>query len=114
MAKRAAAKKTSKKSTAKKSATKRAPAKKAAARKPAAKRSVPRINTELATNFIKREAERQPIRVELTQEQADAVLKAWNAGNPKRAARVTFAVQGRVLSDFVVAAYRYRGDTCCV
>ncbi|MGH9360604.1 MAG: hypothetical protein ACRD2T_01715 [Thermoanaerobaculia bacterium] len=116
MAKRAAAtkRKSTKKPTAKKSAAKRAPAKKSASRRAAAKKAVLRITTALATQFIKQEAARQPIRVALTQEQADAVLRAWNAGDPRKAARVTFTVQGRDLSEFVVAAYRYRGDTCCV
>lgn len=101
------------KPAAKKAAAKKPAARKAAARKPATRRPA-RVTTELATRFIKREAAKQPIRVELTEEQAGAILRAWNDLNPKRAARVTFVVQGRELSDFAVAAYRYSGDTCCV
>lgn len=63
---------------------------------------------------LKRQAEKQKIRVELTDEQAEALFGVWNDLNPKKPAQVTFVVKGRPVTEFAVAAYRYRGDTCCV
>lgn len=62
---------------------------------------------------IKQEAERQRITVELTEEQLEALRAAWDDGDPKAAAQITFLVKGKPVAEMAVAGYRYRGDTCC-
>ena len=63
---------------------------------------------------LKEMAEGQQIRVELTEEQMKALIHQWNAGDPKRPARITFEVGDKAIAELNVAAYRYVGDTCCV
>ncbi|MBI3451814.1 MAG: hypothetical protein HY057_03075 [Rhodospirillales bacterium] len=74
----------------------------------------PRITALAASQVVKKAAEAQKITVELTPEQAEAILRPWDRMDPKKPAQVTFVVQGREISGFAVAAYRYRGNTCCV
>lgn len=68
---------------------------------------------ELSTQ-LKRLAEQQPLKVELTEEQLEALRAVWDAGDPAAPAQITFMVQGRDVAEMAVAGYRYRGDTCCV
>ncbi|GAA1970035.1 hypothetical protein [Microbacterium deminutum] len=63
---------------------------------------------------IKVEAERQPVQIEVTEEQLEALRALWDSGDPKAAARITFYVKDRSVAEMAVAGYRYRGDTCCV
>lgn len=62
---------------------------------------------------LKAQAERQRIRIELTEEQLATLRDVWNEGDPKAPAQVTFFVEGRDIAEMAVAGYRYRGDTCC-
>ncbi len=62
---------------------------------------------------VKRMAAKQPITISLTEEQAQSILEQWR-DNPRLPARITFKVGTRKISEFAVASYRYRGDTCCV
>ena len=63
---------------------------------------------------VKREAEKQRVTVELTEEQFESLRRAWDDGDPRAPAQVTFLVRGREVAELAVAGYRYRGDTCCV
>ncbi len=72
------------------------------------------MSHEQASELIKKYAEEQPIRVELTEEQYKAILGAWDEGDPRKPARITFQVKDRTVSEMMVAGYRYRGSTCCV
>jgi len=62
---------------------------------------------------VKRLAAEQPIRIQLTAEQFDALLESWKAADPTRPAQITFVVDQRRVGEFSVAAYSYSGDTCC-
>lgn len=68
----------------------------------------------LASEVIKSYAAKQKIKIKLTQEQLNVMLSQWNDGDQKMPAEVTFYVAGRAAMQLKVAAYRYRGDTCCV
>lgn len=72
------------------------------------------IGHEKASELIKRYAEEQQIRIELTEEQYQAILQSWNEQDPRKPARITFAVKDRSVAALDVAGYRYRGSTCCV
>jgi hypothetical protein len=72
------------------------------------------IGPDEASRLIKRYAERQKIRVELTDEQMDAILGKWDEQDPRMPAEITFYVGDRPVAELRVAGYRYRGDTCCV
>lgn len=69
---------------------------------------------KLASEVIKNYASKQKIKIKLTKEQLDAMLSQWNDGDQQMPAEVTFYVGGRAAMQLKVAAYRYRGDTCCV
>jgi hypothetical protein len=69
---------------------------------------------KLASAVIKQYAAKQKVKVKLSQEQLDALFSQWNEGDPQMPAEVTFYVKGRAAMQMRVAAYRYRGDTCCV
>ena len=72
------------------------------------------ITSAEASEAIKRFAERQKIRIELTEEQVDDLLSKWDDKNPRQPAELTFYAKGREVIQVKVAGYRYRGDTCCV
>lgn len=63
---------------------------------------------------VKKAAERQPLTIELTEEQLEALRAVWDEGDPTAAARITFMVKDKPIAELAVAGYRYRGDTCCV
>lgn len=67
-----------------------------------------------ASRFIKKFASKQKIRIKLTEEQMNAILKQWKEKNPRKPAEITFYAGRRAVANLKVAAYRYRGDTCCV
>ena len=62
---------------------------------------------------VKREASKQPLTIELTDEQLEAVRAVWDEGDPAAAAQITFMVKNKPIAEMAVAGYRYRGDTCC-
>ena len=68
---------------------------------------------DLASAVIKKYAAKQKIRIQLTPDQMDAILAKWNDRNPKMPAEITFYAGKREIVNLKVAAYRYRGDTCC-
>ena len=67
-----------------------------------------------ASAIIKRYASKQKIVINLTPSQERAILKQWNDKDPHRPAEIIFKVRNKPVVDLKVAAYRYRGDTCCV
>jgi hypothetical protein len=73
-----------------------------------------RATHEELSQRIKKEAERQRVRIEVTEEQLQGLLGQWDDGDPKAPAQITFLVQDREVASLAVAGYRYRGDTCCV
>jgi hypothetical protein len=70
--------------------------------------------SQLASEVIKRYASQQRIRIKLTPEQMEAILKQWNDKDPKMPAEITFHVGRKEVANLKVAGYRYRGDTCCI
>jgi hypothetical protein len=64
--------------------------------------------------LIKQHAEKQKIKIELTAEQAEALLAGWDDKDPRLPAQITFYAKDRPVAELRVAGYRYRGDTCCV
>jgi hypothetical protein len=69
---------------------------------------------QAASEVVKKLAERQRVRIELTDDQLSAILKQWDEGDPRKPAEITFHVGDRDVIQLKVAGYRYRGDTCCV
>lgn len=63
---------------------------------------------------VKRAAARQPLTIELTEEQLEVLRAVWDEGDPKAPAQITFLVKDKPFAEMAVAGYRYRGDTCCV
>lgn len=72
------------------------------------------IGPEEASQLIKKFAEKQKIRIELTEEQMNLILDKWNERDVRHPAEITFVVADRAIAELKVAGYRYRGDTCCV
>lgn len=72
------------------------------------------IDPDQLSKLVKQQAEGQKIVVELTEEQARAILAQWDERDPRAPAQVTFVVESREVAELAVAGYRYRGDTCCV
>jgi hypothetical protein len=62
---------------------------------------------------VKRLAREQPIRIELTEEQLDAIRSQWSGLDNQRPAEITFHVGDLESARFRVAAYGYFSDTCC-
>ncbi len=71
------------------------------------------IGPDEASRIIKRHAANQKIRIELTDEQMEAILGNWDEQDPRLPAEITFYVGERPMAELRVAGYRYRGDTCC-
>lgn len=72
-----------------------------------------RLGIDEGSKIVKRLAAKQKVRVRLTPSQMRAIqsqLKRWNNAKP---AELSFLVKGETQAKFRVAAYAYRGDTCC-
>ncbi|WP_157246123.1 hypothetical protein [Nonomuraea typhae] len=63
---------------------------------------------------IKELAEGNEIIISLTAEQASALLEQWDDKDPTAPAKIRFAVDEQNVAEIHVAAYRYRGSSCCV
>lgn len=74
----------------------------------------PEIGPDEASQLIKKFAENQKIRIELTEDQMNLILEKWNEQNVHHPAEITFVVADRTIVELKVAGYRYRGDSCCV
>lgn len=49
----------------------------------------------------------------MSEEQLKSILDQWDDKDPKMPAEVSFHVGEREMIKLKVAAYRYRGSTCC-
>lgn len=73
-----------------------------------------KIGSDEASKIVKQLAAKQKIKIKLTDDQMKAILDQWDDKDPKMPAEITFHVGRRAVVNLKVAAYRYRGDTCCV
>lgn len=71
-----------------------------------------KLSQDEASKSVKEYAEKNKVRIELNEEQMDQIINSFEKA-PTEAARVTFFVDGKAKAEFNVAAYYYRGDTCC-
>lgn len=71
------------------------------------------ITQDDAAKAVKSFAEKNKVSIELSEDQMNKIIQSFNQ-DPKEAARLTFFVEGKAKAEFNVAAYYYRGDTCCV
>lgn len=71
------------------------------------------IGRDEASELIKRYAEEQKIRIELTEEQLTTISEQWKDMNMRSPAEITFYVGERAAATLKVAGYTYSGDTCC-
>jgi hypothetical protein len=78
------------------------------------KSSAAKIGPDEASKIVKQLAAKQKVKIKLTEEQMNSILKQWDEKNPKMPAEITFYVGRKSVVNLKVAAYRYRGDTCCV
>ena len=72
------------------------------------------ITVAEASRVIKDHAAKQPIRVELSEEQLEAILGQWSRAKPSDPVEITFHVGDRDVGNLRVASCAYWGDTCCV
>lgn len=72
------------------------------------------IGPEEASELIKQFAEEQKIRIELTEDQLEAITEQWKDMDLRSPAEITFYVGERAAANLKVAGYTYSGDTCCV
>lgn len=66
-----------------------------------------------AARTIKKRAAEQKIHLEVSDEQARALLDQWRGGNPEAPAEIRIVVAGQERINLKVAGYWYAGDTCC-
>jgi hypothetical protein len=72
-----------------------------------------RLGIDAGSKAVKRLAAKQKFKIKLTTSQMRAIqsqLTRWNNAKP---AELSFLVEGKTRAKFRVAAYAYRGDTCC-
>ena len=67
-----------------------------------------------ATAAIKKEAERQRVKVSLTPEQLEEILGQIGELDASRPAVIDLIVEDKPIGDLRMAGYWYAGDTCCV
>jgi hypothetical protein len=68
---------------------------------------------EEATRVIKEHAAKQPVRIELTDEQLERLRDQWSKGDPSRPIELTFVLADRTVGAMRVASCAYLSDTCC-
>ena len=66
-----------------------------------------------ATRVIKKQAESQPVRIELTDAQLKSLRAQWSKTDPSKPLQITFFVKDKTIGDLRVASCAYVGDTCC-
>ena len=62
---------------------------------------------------IKELAANQKISVNISADQLEALQRQWDSWDNSKPAEITFLVDGKTEAKLKVAAYAYRGDTCC-
>ena len=65
------------------------------------------------SKLVNKLAKEQRISIQVTDEQMDALLSQWAAGDNTRPSELVFEVEGKERASLRVAAYAYYGDTCC-
>jgi hypothetical protein len=71
------------------------------------------ISPDEASRIIKEHASKQQIKVEITEDQLQAMLRQWVDKSPGAPAQITFVVKDRTVADLHLASCSYWGDTCC-
>lgn len=71
------------------------------------------ISPAQAERLAKRAARKRTIKIELTEEQLEALTKQWKRLKPAEAAEIVFTCRRSPTSRIKVAGYSYHGDTCC-
>ena len=71
------------------------------------------MQVEEATRVIKEHAAKQPVRIELSDEQLQVLQKQWANADPSRPIELTFVIGDRTLGELRLASCAYIGDTCC-
>ena len=71
------------------------------------------MEVEEATRVIKEHASRQPVSIELTDEQLHQLHEQWGRGDPSRPIELRFVVADRTVGELRVASCAYLSDTCC-
>ena len=66
-----------------------------------------------ASRQIKEHAAKQKILLDVSEEQARALLSQWSGGDPQAPAEISFLIEGKERVNLKVAGYWYAGDTCC-
>jgi hypothetical protein len=66
-----------------------------------------------ATRLIKEQAAKQPVRIELTEDQLASLRSQWGKANPASPVEITFFVSAKRVGELKVASCAYIGDTCC-
>ena len=70
-------------------------------------------DTEKGYKATKKAAAKQVFEIELPPEMIDLIEKQVEGWDSKAAAELRFVSSGETRAKFKVAAYSYRGDTCC-
>jgi hypothetical protein len=71
------------------------------------------MQVEEATRVIKEYASKQPVQIELTEEQLQQLREQWGKGDPSRPIELTFVLADRTVGEMRVASCAYLSDTCC-
>jgi hypothetical protein len=71
------------------------------------------LRVEEASRVIKEYASKQPVRVQLTDEQLRAIVEQWGKGDLRRPAEITFYLEERPVGQLRMASCGYLADTCC-
>ncbi len=84
------------------------------AKRKSKKAAAKQISPAQAERLAKRAARKRTIKIELTEEQLEALTKQWKRLKPAEAAEIVFTCGRSPTSGIKVAGYSYHGDTCCV
>lgn len=71
------------------------------------------MEVEEATRVIKEHASKQPVQIELTDEQLQQLREQWGKGDPRRPIELRFVLADRTVGEMRVASCAYLSDTCC-
>jgi hypothetical protein len=71
------------------------------------------MQVDEAARLIKEHASRQPVQIELTDEQLEQLRAQWSKGDPSRPIELRFVVADRTVGELRLASCAYLSDTCC-
>jgi hypothetical protein len=72
-----------------------------------------KLGIDEGSKSVKKSAREQPIAIDLTAEQMEAIRSQWEKMDNRKPAEITFSVEGEENAKLRVAAYAYYSDTCC-